>query len=198
VKRTNASRAADGLFAPSDGPKARRVEVWLQPGTIALIDAICAQEGIGRGKAIDRLLMPPPPTSDPAANAMAGRSKKAKSRDEKWLLQRWLPIAQHLKAAHDLIKAEKERLCREYAGKEGSLMMQARWQRMGESWSDSGLLDQFAAATGEPTARTLSGLLAELERASRMASGWLAAMEMFTGCKPDPNRYQLPTPTDPR
>jgi hypothetical protein len=75
---TRAGREASGRFAPSKGAKSKRVEVWLQPQTIELLDAFCSEWGIGRGKAIDRLLantptpkatpepIPPAPTpSDP-------------------------------------------------------------------------------------------------------------------------------------
>jgi hypothetical protein len=115
--------------------------------------------------------------------------KKAHQREQKRIKERWLPIAEHLKAAHDLIRAEKERLCTEYAGAHGSLIMTRRWQDMAAIWEASGLFDQFAEVTGKPEARTLDGVLAELERSSRMANGWVKSIAVFTGCKPDPTRY---------
>ncbi len=56
MKHTNAQRAQTGQFASSDAPKAKRIEVWLQPQTVALLDIWCRQWDVGRGKAIDRLL----------------------------------------------------------------------------------------------------------------------------------------------
>ena len=38
------------------GPKARRIEVWLQPQTVELLDALCKQWSVGRGKVIDQLV----------------------------------------------------------------------------------------------------------------------------------------------
>lgn len=122
--------------------------------------------------------------------------KPTHQKEQRWLNERWLPIAEHLKIAHDLIRLEKERLCKEYAGPQGSLMMQQRWQQLGEAWAEAGILARIGEATGEPTAETLPGLLAELERASRMANGWVVAMAIYTGCKPDPNRYQPAADTE--
>lgn len=116
--------------------------------------------------------------------------KSTHQKEQRWLNQRWLPIAEHLKIAHDLIRLEKERLCKEYAGPQGSLMMQRRWQQLGEALAEIGTLDCFADITGEPNAVTLDGLLAELERSSRMANGWLKSIAVYTGCKRDPTRYK--------
>lgn len=136
------------------------------------------------------VLEPPPTTTKPKRPKIPDALKSAHQKEQRWLNERWLPIAEHLKAAHDLIRAEKERLCKEYAGPQGSLMMQRRWQQLGEAWADAGLLARFSQATGEPAAETLPGLIAELERSSRMANGWVVAMSIYTGCKADPNRYQ--------
>jgi hypothetical protein len=135
----------------------------------------------------------PPTTPKPKRPKIPDALKPSHQKEQRWLNERWMPIAEHLKAAHDLIRAEKERLSKEYAGPQGSLIMQRRWQQLAEAWSDAGLLARFEEATGEPTAQTLPGLLAELERSSRMANGWVVAMAIYTGCRPDPNRYQ-PTP----
>lgn len=132
----------------------------------------------------------PPTTTKPKRPKIPDTLKSAHQKEQRWLSERWLPIAEHLKAAHDLIRAEKERLCKEYAGPQGSLMMQRRWQQLGDAWADAGLLARFSEATGEPAAETLPGLIAELERSSRMANGWVVAMSIYTGCKADPNRYQ--------
>lgn len=134
----------------------------------------------------------PPPQADekrkksPVSDAI----KKIHRKEERRIRERWQPIAEHLKAAHDLIRAEKERLCREYAGPQGNLIMQRRWQAMAEVWAEAGQLDQFAEITGEPKAVTLEGLMEELERSSRMANGWIKSVSIYTGCKPDPTRYQ--------
>ena len=56
MKHTNSARGAGGQFAQSDGPKAKRVEVWLQPQALDLLDALCKQWGVGRGKAISHLI----------------------------------------------------------------------------------------------------------------------------------------------
>jgi transposase len=139
------------------------------------------------------VLEAPPTTPKPKRPQIPDALKPTHQKEQRWLNERWMPIAEHLKAAHDLIRAEKERLSKEYAGPQGSLIMQRRWQQLGEAWADVGLLARFPEVTGEPSAETLPGLLAELERASRMANGWVVAMAIYTGCKPDPNRYQ-PTP----
>ena len=38
MKHTNSQRGPDGLFARSDGPKAKRIEVWLQPEALSLLE----------------------------------------------------------------------------------------------------------------------------------------------------------------
>ena len=136
-------------------------------------------------------VMPAPePETQPQKPKVPDNLKKAHQREQKRIKERWLPIAEHLKAAHDLIRAEKERLCTEYAGAHGSLIMTRRWQDMAQIWAESGLLDQFAEITGQPDAKTLDGVLAELERSSRMANNWIKCMAIYTGCKPDLTRYQ--------
>lgn len=111
-------------------------------------------------------------------------------KEQKRIKDRWLPIAQHLTAAHDLIRAEKERLGREYAGPYGSLIMQKRWQLMADELEASGIFAQFADATRRPDVTTLESLLLELERSSRMANGWITSLLFYTGCRPDPTRYK--------
>jgi hypothetical protein len=141
--------------------------------------------------AIGQPVMPAPePEAKPQKPKVPDNLKKAHQREQKRIKERWLPIAEHLKAAHDLIRAEKERLCTEYAGAHGSLIMTRRWQDMAQIWAESGLLDQFAEITGQPDAKTLDGVLAELERSSRMANNWIKCMAIYTGCKPDLTRYQ--------
>jgi len=135
----------------------------------------------------------PPTTTKPKRPKISDALKSANQKEQRWLNERWLPIAEHLKAAHDLIRAEKERLCKEYAGPQGSLIMQRRWQQLGEAWAEAGLLTMFSEATGNPTAVTMPELLAELERSSRMANGWITCLAVYTGCKQDSNRY---APTD--
>lgn len=56
MKHTNAQRGADGKFGAADGPKAKRIEVWLQPTTVELLDTLCRQWNVGRGKVIDQLI----------------------------------------------------------------------------------------------------------------------------------------------
>jgi len=65
VKHTQAKRGSDGRFGGTDGPKAKRVEVWLQPQTVELLDTLCKQWSVGRGKVIDQLLTrgPVPPAA---------------------------------------------------------------------------------------------------------------------------------------
>lgn len=137
---------------------------------------------------------PDPPATEqkPQRAKVPDNLKQAHQREQKRIRERWQPIAEHLRAAHDLIRAEKERLCKEYAGAQGSLMMTRRWQQMAEIWAESGSLDQFAEITGEPKAASLDGLLSELERSSRMANSWISCIAVYTGCKPDPTRYQPP------
>ena len=53
MQHTNSQRGSDGRFGASDGPKAKRIEVWLQPQTIELLDTLTKQWGVGRGKVID-------------------------------------------------------------------------------------------------------------------------------------------------
>lgn len=139
-------------------------------------------------------LTPPGTTPKPQRPTVPDNLKQAHQREQKRIRERWQPIAEHLRAAHELIRAEKERLCREYAGAHGSLIMQRRWQQMAEIWAESGLLSQFAEITGEPGAVTLEGLLSELERSSRMANSWIKSMAIYTGCRPDPTRHQPATP----
>jgi len=135
---------------------------------------------------------PPSATPKPKRPKIPDALKSAHQKEQRWLNERWLPIAEHLKAAHDLIRAEKERLCKEYAGPQGSLIMQRRWQQLGEAWAEAGLLTMLSEATGNPAAVTMPELLAELERSSRMANRWITCLAIYTGCKQDLNRY---TPT---
>lgn len=140
---------------------------------------------------------PPQFASKPLRSKIPAALKQSHQREQKRIKERWLPIAEHLKAAHDLIRAEKERLCKEYAGAHGSLIMQRRWQQMAEIWAESGLLHQFAEATGQIDAITLEGVLCELERSSRMANNWIGCIAVYTGCKPDATRYQPFSDADP-
>jgi len=65
MQHTNSQRGADGQFSCSDAPKAKRIEVWLQPQTVALLDTLCKQWNVGRGKVIDHLVTrgPVPPAA---------------------------------------------------------------------------------------------------------------------------------------
>ena len=65
MQHTNSQRGSDGRFSQSETPKAKRVEVWLQPQTVELLDTLTKQWGVGRGKVIDQLLTrgPVPPQS---------------------------------------------------------------------------------------------------------------------------------------
>jgi len=142
-------------------------------------------------------LTPPAIEQNPPRVKVPDNLKQSHQREQKRIKERWQPIAEHLRAAHNLIRAEKERLCKEYAGAQGSLMMTRRWQQMAEIWDEAGLLSQFAEITGEPEATTLDGLLSELERSSRMANSWISCIAVYTGCKPDPTRYQPPADAQP-
>ena len=140
------------------------------------------------------ILAPPEAEEKPKKPRVPDAIKKTHRNEQRRIRERWQPIAEHLKAAHDLIRAEKERLCNEYAGPQGSLIMQRRWQQLAEHWEEAGLLDSFAEITGQPEARTLEGLLRELERSTRMSGDWIKAIAMFTGCRHDSNRYRPETP----
>ena len=65
MQHTNSERGSDGRFSQSEAPKAKRIDVWLQPQTIELLDTLTKQWGVGRGKVIDQLLTrgPVPPQS---------------------------------------------------------------------------------------------------------------------------------------
>ena len=65
MQHTNSKRGPDGRFGDSKAPKAKRIEVWLQPQTVELLDTLTTQWGVGRGKVIDQLLTrgPVPPQS---------------------------------------------------------------------------------------------------------------------------------------
>ena len=132
----------------------------------------------------------PPTTTKPNRPKIPDALKSAHQKEQRWIKERWTPIAEHLKAAHDLIRAEKDRLCKEYAGAHGSLIMQRRWQQMAEIWDEYGLLDQFVEITGQTQAKTLDGVLTEMERSSRMTNSWIKCIAIYTGCKPDLTRYQ--------
>ena len=51
-------RSQGGRFTPADQPTAKRIEVWLDPPTLAIVDAHAKAIGQGRGKAIADLLKP--------------------------------------------------------------------------------------------------------------------------------------------
>jgi transposase len=135
-------------------------------------------------------LTPPVAEAKPQKPDIPANLKQAHRREQRRIKERWQPIAEHLRAAHDLIRAEKDRLCKEYAGPQGRVIMQRRWQQMAEIWGESGLLNQFPEITGEPESITLNGLLSELERASRMSSNWIGCIAAYTGCRPDPTQHQ--------
>ena len=119
--------------------------------------------------------------------------KQVNQRERRWLRERWIQIADHLAKAEQLIRLEHHRLQSEYAGPQGSLMMTNRWEALAKLWAESGELQDFTAATGNPEAVTLAGLFSELERSSRVSSQLIGSIETWTGCRPDPTRYQ-PTP----
>jgi hypothetical protein len=169
--------------------KRTKFTTTLSQDALEVMQSLADEQGIGRNEVIERLLQQAITTEAPAAPPAA---KKGQAKDQRQLAARWAPAAEHLSAAHDLIRLEKERICREYSGPQGSLIMQGRWQRLATEWAESGALEPFVAITGEPAANTLKGLLEELERASRMTNAWIGAIAMYTGCKPDPTRYVPP------
>jgi transposase len=120
--------------------------------------------------------------------------KQVNQRERRWLRERWIQIADHLAKAEQLIRLEHHRLQSEYAGPQGSLMMTNRWEALAKLWAESGEFQDFTAATGNPEAVTLAGLFSELERSSRVSSQLIGSIETWTGCRPDPTRYQPPTP----
>ena len=120
--------------------------------------------------------------------------KQVNQRERKWLRERWIQIADHLAKAEQLIRLEHHRLQSEYAGPQGSLMMVKRWETLAKLWAESGELQDFTAATGNPEAVTLAGLFSEIERSSRVSSQLIGSIETWTGCRPDPTRYQPTTP----
>jgi hypothetical protein len=120
--------------------------------------------------------------------------KQVNQRERRWLRERWIQIADHLAKAEQLIRLEHHRLQSEFAGPQGSLMMTNRWEALAKLWAESGELQDFTAATGNPEAVTLAGLFSELERSSRVSSQLIGSIETWTGCRPDPTRYQPPAP----
>jgi hypothetical protein len=53
-------RGQAGRFIPTGQPVAKRVEVWLDEPTLALVDVAAGEMGVGRGKAIAALLQRTP------------------------------------------------------------------------------------------------------------------------------------------
>ena len=145
-------------------------------------------------------LNPPPlilgsPVAAPKPNRpqIPDNLKQLNQKERKWLRERWIQIADHLVKAEQLIRLEHSRLQSEYAGPQGSLMMVNRWAALAKLWADSGELQDFAVVTGNAEAVSLAGFFSELERSSRVSSQLIGSIETWTGCKPDPTRYQ-PTP----
>lgn len=176
----------------------RRWTTTLTPEALEVLRSMAEATGMNRNEVVEQLLLREAPSGvpAPAPSATPPAVKKGQTKDQRQLATRWASAAEHLKAAHDLIRLEKERLCNEYAGAHGSLIMRGRWQRMAKEWADSGVLAPFTSITGAPTANTLEGLLAELERASRMTNAWIGCIAVYTGCKPDPTRYKPPQDAD--
>jgi hypothetical protein len=144
---------------------------------------------------------PPPFTPEPPSGAPRPKRpqvpdslKQVNQRERKWLRERWIQIANHLAKAEQLIRLEHHRLQSEYAGPQGSLMMVKRWETLAKLWAESGELQDFTDATGNPEAVTLAGLFSEIERSSRVSSQLIGSIETWTGCRPDPTRYQPTTP----
>jgi transposase len=139
-------------------------------------------------------LEPPVAAPKPKRPKVPDNLKQANQKERQWLRERWIQIADHLANAEQLIRLEHRRLQSEYAGPQGSLMMVNRWETLAKLWAESGELQDFTVATGNPEAVTLAGLFSELERSSRVSSQLIGSIETWTGCKPDPTRYQPPTP----
>jgi transposase len=139
----------------------------------------------------------PLPAAKPMRPLVPKNLKQVNQKEQKWFRERWIPIAEHLAAAHSLIRKEHKRFQYEYAGAKGSLMMINRWEGLAKLWAESEELKDFVAATGNPEAVTLAGLFAELERSSRVSSQLIGSIETWTGCKPDLTRYRPPIPPDP-
>ena len=72
-------RSQGGRFTPADQPTAKRIEVWLDPPTLAIVDAHANAIGQGRGKAIADLLKPTASgAAEPAVVPAAPRNKGTK------------------------------------------------------------------------------------------------------------------------
>ena len=140
------------------------------------------------------LLEPPVAAPKPKRPQVPDSLKQVNQRERRWLRERWIQIADHLAKAEQLIRLEHHRLQSEYAGPQGSLMMTNRWEALAKLWAESGEFQDFTAATGNPEAVTLAGLFSELERSSRVSSQLIGSIETWTGCRPDPTRYQPPAP----
>lgn len=137
-----------------------------------------------------------PPKAEPKSKRpqVPSNLKQAHRKEQKWINERWIPIAQHLAKAHRLLRLEHHRLQSEYAGPQGSLLMVNRWEAIAKLWAESGDLAGLTAATGNPDAVTFAGLLSELERSARVSGQLIGSIEIWTGCRPDPTRYQPTTP----
>jgi len=140
-------------------------------------------------------LKPPVAAPKPKRPQVPDNLKQVDQRERKRLRERWIQIADHLAKAEQLIRLEHHRLQSEFAGPQGSLMMTNRWEALAKLWAESGELQDFTAATGNPEAVTLAGLFSELERSSRVSSQLIGSIETWTGCRPDPTRYQHTNPT---
>ena len=142
-----------------------------------------------------------PPAPKPSIPATEGTAKPARPRippsvqamhdkERQRVRKRWLPAAQHLLSAYELIRTERDRLGAQYAGKEGRLMMQRRWQTLADAWKEGDVLAEFPALTGKPETAELDGLLLELERMARMTAEWADSLRMYTGCRPCNTRWK--------
>jgi hypothetical protein len=141
-------------------------------------------------------LEPPKAEPKPKRPQVPSNLKQSHRKEQKWINERWIPIAQHLAEAHRLLRLEHHRLQSEYAGPQGSLLMVNRWEAIAKLWAESGDLAGLTAATGSPDAVTRAELLSEIERSARVSGKLIGSIEIWTGCKPDPTRYQ-PTPPPP-
>lgn len=146
----------------------------------------------------DVLVEPPidsasnPPQTPPKA-VIPKHLLKFHLRESRRFKEKWEEAALNLRTTHDIIKAEHLRLNNEYAGPNGSKIMQSRWQQLAQAWSECCVLDQFAEITDKPSASTLEGLLEEMERASRMTHEWIKRIQTYIGFTECLTRYKVPS-----
>lgn len=120
--------------------------------------------------------------------AISPQNSKLHPSQVKWITERWLPAAQHLAAARQLLRPENDRLGNKYRHREvGGKIFTIQYQRLAAEWAEKGYLAEIAQTLD--CEQTLDAVLLKLQHYAEASAGIANGLRMFTGCRPDNNMY---------